>query len=67
MSHVIVVTQEGTGIGGSAKATVEYKPSHDTPPSEQLRRVRKVERVLKRLNDFLYNDGIDPYPDEHEE
>ena len=64
MSHVIIIVDDGTGPGGSAKATVEYTPSHDTSPSDQMRRVRKVERALQRINDFLYNDGADPYPDE---
>lgn len=64
MSHVIIHTEDGTGPGGSATSRVEYTPSHDTAPTEQIRKIRRAGRVLARLNDYLYNDGPDPYPDE---
>lgn len=67
MSHVIIITDDGTGPGGSAKGTIEYTPSHDTAPTEQIRRARRAERMLGKINDYLYNDGPDPYPDEHED
>jgi hypothetical protein len=65
VSHIIIITQQGTGPGGSANATVEYTPSHDTAPSEQIKKARRAERVLERLNDYLYNDAA--YPLEHED
>jgi hypothetical protein len=66
MAHVITSTQDGTGPGGSAKSSVEYAPAHSVPPAEQIRKIKKAGRVLERLNDYLYADGADPYPDDHD-
>lgn len=64
MSHVIIVTQTGTGSGGSAESQVRYTPDHAVPPVLQIRNAMKAQRVLERLNDYLYNGGPDPIPDE---
>lgn len=64
MTHRIIVTGSGTGPGGSAESQVSYTPSHDVPPAQQIRKAEKAQRVLDRLNDFLYGDGPDPSPDE---
>lgn len=68
MTHVIIAEDDGTGPGGSAKARVEYTPSHDTSPTDQIRRINRAKRMLGRVNNYLYSDGPDPYPDdEHED
>lgn len=60
MSHVIIITQQGSGPGGSAESQVKYTPSHDTPPARQIYKAEKAARVLARLNDFLYGNGPEP-------
>lgn len=64
MAHTIVVQQNGTGLGGSASSRVEYTPNHAIPPVLQIRKAEKVARVLEKLNDYLYDGGPDPLPDE---
>lgn len=64
MSHVIIIVQNGTGSGGSAKSTVEYTPNHAVPGLLQIRKAEKVARVLEKLNDYLYGSGPDPLPNE---
>ncbi len=54
MSHVINSTQRGTGPGGDATSNVEWTPSHDLSPVEQIQRIQKAGRMLERLNDMLY-------------
>lgn len=66
MSHVIIHTEDGTGPGGSATIRIEYTPAHDTPPTEQIRRIRRAARMAERIADYLYNDGPDPYPDDED-
>jgi len=64
MSHVIIIVQNGTGPGGSAKATVEYTPNHAVPGALQIRKAEKAAKVLEKLNDYLYGSGPDLLPDE---
>ena len=64
MTHRIVITQGGTGSGGSAQSTVEYTPNHAVPGVLQIRKAEKAARVLEKLNDYLYGSGADPLPDE---
>lgn len=65
MSHEIIVINRGEGDGGSAESQVKYTPNHATvPEAEQFKRMKKAHKVLGRLNDYLYGNGADPYPDE---
>jgi hypothetical protein len=60
MAHKIIIEEEGTGSGGSAKSVIEYTPDHAVPPVLQIRKAEKAARVLKRLHAYLYEGG--PYP-----
>jgi hypothetical protein len=66
VAHIIIIGGDGVGPGGSAKSRVEYTPDHSVSAVEQMRKVKRVEKMLERINDFLYGSGVDPYPDDHD-
>ena len=54
MTHRIIITENGTGVGGSSTGTIEYTPDHAVPPAKQIRKAERAGEMLKRINDFLY-------------
>ena len=64
MTHRIIIVEDGTGPGGSAKSTIEYTPNHAVPGVLQIRKAEKAAKVLEKLNDYLYGSGPDLLPDE---
>lgn len=54
MSHRIIIEENGTGVGGPSKVTVEWTPSHELTGNEQMRRVDKATKLADKINDVLY-------------
>jgi hypothetical protein len=63
VSHRIIITENGTGPGGTSEVQVTYTPSHDVPRGEQIRRIEKAGRMIAEVNDMLYSPPGAAVPD----
>lgn len=59
MPHIIIITTPPPGGGNlvateeTANGSIEWKPSHDLTPNEQMRRTEKAEEWLAKIRDML--------------
>jgi hypothetical protein len=68
MAHIeIIIGSAGSGDTGSAKSEVRYTPADTVPPVLVMRKAKKAERVLEKLNDYLYGGGAYPLAGEDDE
>lgn len=67
MSHTVIIVEEGTGEGGSARTEVRWTPAHGMSPTEEARRRERAERLAEKINRVLYGADSDDggYDDEH--
>lgn len=56
MSHITIIISSpgGSGKGGEAKSTAEWKPTHEISPRVERRRREKAVHMLAEIDDMLY-------------
>lgn len=62
MTHTVIIVEDGTGSGGTAKATIEWQPSHTIDPLEEAKRRDKATKLAVKINRVLYG-GYDEQDD----
>lgn len=62
MTHTVIIVEDGTGDGGTARTEIRWTPSHDITPLQEAHRRERVTKLAQKINDILY--GPESLPDE---
>lgn len=61
MTHTVIIVEEGTGEGGTARTEIRWTPSHDITPMQEAHRRERANKLAEKINDILY--GRESAPD----
>lgn len=54
MTHTVIIVEDGTGEGGTARTEVRWTPSHDITPNQEAHRRERAAKLAQKINDILY-------------
>lgn len=54
MTHTVIIVEDGTGEGGTARTEIRWSPSHDITPMQEAHRRERVTKLAQKINDILY-------------